>query len=148
MKHNNKWRFAGLMLLAGLLSAPAMAGPFEIAVSPSRFEISGSSGKRVGQSFEIQNVGTTATEVSLRTLDWSYSPNGDVTYYDELRPGSCRPWVTLERSSVKVNAKGKKSFRFQVNVPPNAPRSECRFMLAIEGVEPAHRTIVESGGRV
>lgn len=146
MNYKNKWIDKGLLLLACLVSSSAMAGPFEVAVSPSRFELSGNSGKRIGQSIEIQNVGSTATDVSLRTLDWSFSPEGNIAYYDELRPGSCRPWVTLERNTIKVNAKGKKSFRFQVDVPPNAPRSECRFMLAVEGVEPAHRTIVQSGG--
>lgn len=147
MNYKNKGALKGLLLLVGLLAAGStMAGPFEVAVSPSRFEIAANSGKRIGQSIEIQNVGSAATEVALRTLDWSYSADGNVTYYDELRPGSCRPWVTLERSSLKIGAKGKKSFRFQVDVPPNAPRSECRFMLAVEGVEPAHRTIMQSGG--
>lgn len=146
MNHHNKGLLAGLALLTWLVSAPVMAAPFEIAVSPSRFEIAGDSGKRIGQSIEIQNVGATATEVALRTLDWSYSETGNVTYYDELRPDSCRPWVTLERNTLKVGAKGKVSFRFQVEIPADAPRTECRFMLAIEGVEAAHRTIMESGG--
>ncbi|EIJ34626.1 LOW QUALITY PROTEIN: hypothetical protein Thini_2054 [Thiothrix nivea DSM 5205] len=146
MKYKNKWLWSCLLLLAGLASTTAMAKSFEIAVSPSRFEISGDGGKRIGQSIEIQNVGSTATEVTLRTLDWSYTPDGRITYYDELRPGSCRPWITLERSSVKIGAKGKKSFRFQAESPPNTPRTECRFMLAVEGIEPAHKTIVESGG--
>ena len=138
------------LLMAGFASVLATsavnAGSFEVAVSPSRFEVTANAGKRLGQSIEIQNVGATPTEVSLRTLDWTYSPDGNITYYDELLPNSCRPWVTLERTSLTVAAKNKKSFRFQLDVPANAPRGECRFMVAVEGVEPAHKALIESAG--
>jgi hypothetical protein len=133
--------------LAGVLFAASIfAAPFEIAVSPARFEISGKSGARVGQSFDMYNVGKVANEVSIRTLDWSYSPEGGITYIDELLPNSCRPWVTLERKTAKISANSKVAFRFQVEVPTDAPRTECRFMLAIEGVEPAYKGVIEGGG--
>ena len=135
-------------MAAPLLALPllALAGPFEIAISPSRFELSGRNTQRLGQSLDIQNLGSSATELSVRTIDWSYSPEGHITYHDALQPGSCRPWVTLERRLVRVPARGKATFRFQVDVPVDAARGECRFMLAIEGVEPAHKALIESGG--
>lgn len=136
-----------LIVAAGLLiGETAQAGAFEVAVSPSRFEVGGASGQRIGQSIDIHNVGTTATEVSLRTLDWRYSEDGNITYYDELLPDSCRQWVTLERNTVSLRPKSKNAFRFQVDVPADAARSECRFMLAVEGVEPAHKPLIQSGG--
>jgi fimbrial chaperone protein len=133
-------------LAAAALSVPATAASFEVAISPSRFEVSGKSGARVGQSLNIFNVGNAPTEVSVRTLDWTYSEEGNVTYHDELVPGSCRPWVTLERRSLRVPPQGKSSFRFQIDVPPDAPRGECRLMLAVEGVEPAYRAQLQNGG--
>lgn len=133
-------------LFACLMPAASMAAPFEIAVSPARFELTGKSSARVGQSFDLYNVGKVATEVSVRTLDWAYSETGGVTYIDELLPNSCRPWVTLERKTVKIGAGSKAAFRFQVEVPVDAPRGECRFMLAIEGVEPAYKSLIEGGG--
>lgn len=136
-------------LLSSALAAAAgaaLAAPFEVAVAPSRFEISGKSTQRIGQSLDIHNLGTASTEVTIRTLDWTYSPEGVVGYADELLPGSCRPWVTLERKTVRISARGKAVFRFQVDVPPDTPRGECRFMLAIEGVEPAHKAVIEGGG--
>lgn len=134
-------------LIASVLGSPAaMAGPFEVAISPSRFELSGRNTQRIGQSMDIQNLGSSATEVSVRTIDWSYSPEGHITYHDELLPSSCRPWVTLERKLVRVPARGKAIFRFQVDVPVDAQRGECRFMLAVEGVEPAHKALIENGG--
>lgn len=136
-----------LLALLGLAASQhAVAASFEVAISPSRFEISGKSSQRVGQSLTIYNLGNTASEVSVRTIDWTYSPEGNVGYVDELLPGSCRPWVTLERKTLRVAANNKASFRFQVDVPADAPRGECRFMLAVEGVEPATKALIESGG--
>ena len=133
----------GLCLLAG---TAAHAAPFEIAVSPSRFELSAKSGARLGQSLDVHNLGASATEIAVRTIDWSYSPEGQISYHDELLSGSCRPWVTLERRTLSVPARGKRSFRFQIDPPADAPRGECRFMVALEGVEPAQQTVIQSGG--
>ncbi|MFM9924239.1 hypothetical protein VLK31_14695 [Variovorax sp. H27-G14] len=135
-----------LALATAAACAGAAAAPFEIAIMPSRFELSAKSGTRLGQSLDIHNVGSTATEVSLRTIDWGYSPEGEISYLDALQPGSCRPWVLLERKTVRLPARGKVSFRFQIEPPADAPRGECRFMLAIEGVEPAYRAAIGQGG--
>jgi fimbrial chaperone protein len=141
-----QWLRASSFLLLLACASAATAAPFEIAVSPSRFEVSGKSGVRLGQSLDIHNLASAATEVSVRTIDWSYSADGNITYHDDLQPGSCRPWVALERRSVTVPARGKKSFRFQIDPPAGSPRGECRFMIAIEGTEPAQQTIIQGGG--
>ena len=140
------WRQALLLLGLFLCGAAASAAPFEIAVSPSRFELTARSGARLGQSLDIHNLGVGATEIAVRTIDWRYSPEGEISYHDELLPGSCRPWVTLERRTLSVPARGKRSFRFQIDPPADAPRGECRFMVALEGMEPAQQTIIQSGG--
>ncbi|MET3379247.1 MULTISPECIES: hypothetical protein [Variovorax] len=137
---------SSLVLLLLAAAGAATAAPFELAVTPSRFELSGKAGARLGQSLDIHNLAPTATEVTMRTIDWSYSAEGNIGYHDELLPGSCRPWVVLERRSVSVPARSKKAFRFQVDPPADAPRGECRFMIAIEGTEPAQQTIIQSGG--
>ncbi len=134
-----------LMLLMPFVTH-SMAASFEIATTPSRFELASKSPNRLGQSVDLNNLGSAATEVSVRTLDWRYSPEGGITYFDELLEGSCRPWVILERKTVKIAARSKTSFRFQIEVPDGAPRGECRFMLAIEGVEPAYKALIEGGG--
>lgn len=133
---------AFLLLLA--LARPAAA--FELSVSPSRVEAAGQPGTRIGQSLQLTNVGQRATELNVRTLDWTFSPEGNITFHDELREGSCRTWVTLERRMVRLGPQASLPFRFQVDVPPDAPRGECRFMLAVEGVEPAYRAQIQSGG--
>lgn len=133
------------LALAATGCSSAFAGPFEIAVIPSRFEVTAKPGGRIGQSLDIQNVGSAPTEVSLRTIDWSYSEDGNVTYHDELVPNSCRPWVALERKLVKLGAQEKKSFRFQIDPPADAVRGECRFMIAIEGVEAASKASIQQG---
>lgn len=135
-----------LALALPLITSLVQAAPFEMAVSPSRFELTAKTGERIGQSIDLHNLGSVPTALSVRTLDWSYSPEGQITYHDELLPGSCRPWVALERRTVKVPAQSKQAFRFQVTPPADTPRGECRFMIAIEGVEPAQQTIIQSAG--
>ncbi|RZL93071.1 MAG: hypothetical protein EOP82_08455 [Variovorax sp.] len=137
--------FASLALAAGN-AAPSLAASFEVAVLPSRFELETKSAARVGRSVDIYNVGSTATEVSVRTLDWSYSEDGRITYHDALQPDSCRPLVTLERKTLKVAPRSKAAFRIQVDVPADAPRGECRLMLAVEGIEPAYQATIAQGG--
>lgn len=134
--------------LAALLSI-ALAGPaaaFEMSVSPSRVEVAGKSGARIGHSLQLTNVSNRPAEVAVRTLDWTFSDDGNVGFHDELREGSCRPWVTLERRFVRLAPQATVPYRFQVDVPKDAPRGECRFMLAVEGVEPAYRAQIQSGG--
>ena len=141
-------RAAGMVMFAAVLAkgTGASAAPFEVAISPSRFEVSGKSATRVGQALTVFNVGTVASEVAVRTLDWTFSPDGNITYHDDLLPGSCRPWVTLERKTLRIAPQAKSSFRFQIEIPADAPRSECRFMLAVEGVEPAYKAQLQNGG--
>lgn len=124
----------------------AQAAPFEVAVSPSRTELVGKAGQRVGQSIQIYNVGGQVSALSFRTMDWTLSDKGELKFHDELLPGSCRPWVTLERRTRQVAARANVPFRFQIDVPADAPRGECRFMIAIEGIEPAQQAIINSGG--
>ncbi|WP_261803579.1 hypothetical protein [Variovorax sp. PAMC26660] len=149
-RHPRFGRLRAAAVLALLVTAVAghhaVAAPFEIAVTPSRFELAAKGGTRLGQSLDIHNLGSATTEVAIRSIDWSYSPEGDISYHDELLPGSCRPWVMLERRIVSVPARSKKSFRFQVDPPADAPRGECRFMIAIEGTEPAQQTVIRGGG--
>jgi hypothetical protein len=140
------FRVAALLLAGGMAAGAAAAAPFEMAVAPSRFELSGKSGGRIGQALELQNVGSQPTEVAVRTIDWRFGEDGTVSYHDALLPDSCRPWVLLERPRVRLAPRQRRSFRFQIDVPPDAPRGECRFMLAIEGVEPAYQAAVQGRG--
>ncbi|TXH71363.1 MAG: hypothetical protein E6Q83_03960 [Thiothrix sp.] len=144
--NNKKNTLVVLGFLASLNTLPVQAGSFELAVSPSRLELSAKASQRLGQSIDIQNLGKSPTELSIRTLDWTYSNEGQITYHDALVPNSCRPWVTLEKNALKLNAQAKRAFRFQIEVPANAPRAECRFMVAIEGKDAAANTVLKAGG--
>jgi fimbrial chaperone protein len=152
--HNQPQPHRGLRLgawLVGLVAgavvcSAAVAGPFEVAVSPTRLTITGNAGQRLGQSLKIYNLGAEPTSLSFRTLDWTFSETGELKFHDELLPGSCRPWVSLERRTSQMTARSDASFRFQVDVPAGAPRGECRFMIAVEGVDPAQQALINSGG--
>lgn len=140
------WPLAAALVAATAVPRVASAAPFEMAISPSRFELSGKGGTRIGQTLDLQNVGNQPTEVAVRTIDWSFSEDGAVSYHDALQPDSCRPWVTLERPRLRLAPREKRAYRFQIDVPSDAPRRECRFMLAVEGVEPAYQAAVQSPG--
>lgn len=144
--NNKKTSLLALGFLSSLMALPVYAGSFEVAVAPSRLELSAKASQRLGQSIDIQNIGKVPTELSIRTLDWTYSNEGQISYHEALIPNSCRPWVTLEKNTIKLNAQAKRTFRFQIEVPANAPRAECRFMVAIEGKEAATNTVLKTGG--
>lgn len=138
------------MALAGLLcllaaSAQAQVS-FELAASPSRFELTGRPSGRIGQTLSLFNVGGSQAEVAVRTLDFTFSESGQIGYQEDLSPASCRPWVTLERRSLRIQPRTRGTLRFQVDVPPGTPRGECRFMLAIEGRDPAYQVRMEGQG--
>ncbi len=135
------------LVVATCIATPAAAqsSTFDVGVVPARFELSAKSSERLGQSLEVINQSSQMTELSVRTLDWDFSEKGELKFYDELRPGSCREWVTLQRRTLKVAGRNKATFRFQVDVPANAAIGECRFMLAIEGVQPAFQSMLQNG---
>lgn len=117
--------------LAALLVA-AEAAAFSGIVVPARFELKARPGEVLRQVVEIGNEGLEADEFAVRTADWGLSPQGGVTFVEEqLAPGSCRPWVRIERHTLAMPARSSRRFRFEVHVPPDAPAQECRFALLV-----------------
>lgn len=137
---------AALLLASIAATAPALAAPFEVAVAPTRLTLAGQPGQRIGQLLRIYNVGAQTSPLGFRTLDWTLDDNGQLALHESLQPGSCRPWVTLERPRHALPPRSDLGFRFQVDIPADAPRGECRFMIAVEGVEPAQQSMLNSGG--
>jgi hypothetical protein len=114
---------------------PCWSQTFAAMVSPPRFELAAKPGETVRAVFELNNRADTKSEYLLRTADWSLSPDYNVTFSDELTPGSCRPWVALERPAALLPAGGTIHYRFEVAVPADAAPGECRFAILIEGKE-------------
>ncbi len=127
-----------LALLALSLVAPARAqGGFAALVSPPRFELSAKPGKTLRSVIEISNRSTGPAHYLLHTSDWDLSEDFNVSFHDDLQPGSCRPWVAIERPEVTIPGGGTLRYRFEVSVPADAPAGECRFALMIEGADPS-----------
>lgn len=107
-------------------------------VSPPRFELQASPGETLRQIVTIQNAGDRPATFSLRTADWDLSADGGLTIHPpELQPGSCRPWTRIERRSLRLPAQGLKRYRFEIQVPDDAPAGECRLALLVEPGEDA-----------
>jgi hypothetical protein len=133
-----------LLCVLGLgLSCLAQAQGFAAQVSPPRFELVTKPGRTLRGVFEVSNRSTAPAHYRMHTADWSLSADFSVSFQDELQPGSCRPWVAIERPEVVVPGGGTLRYRFEVNVPADAPAGECRFAVLIEGAEPS---IAQSAG--
>jgi hypothetical protein len=136
--------FAALGAFLGVLvSAAVHAQGFAAQVSPPRFEIAARPGKTVRNVIEVSNRSTAPGRYLVHTTDWTLSPDFAVNFHDDLQPGSCRPWVAIERPEVVVPGNGILRYRFEVSVPADAAAGECRFAVMIEGADPS---IAKSNG--
>lgn len=120
-------------LLCLFLSGAAGAQGFSALVSPPRFEDKVEAGTTWREVVEIDNVAPSSAHFTVRTADWTLQPDGSVQFSDALAPGSCRPWVGVEAHEINIAPNGKRRYRFEARVPPDAPSGECRFALMIEG---------------
>ncbi|MEO8248430.1 MAG: hypothetical protein ABI589_03585 [Burkholderiales bacterium] len=127
--------FTALALVAGICPAPAFAADFAVAVSPPRFELQLKPGAGRREVLELTSASTVAATFTVRTADWTFGADASVNFVDELLPGSCRPWVAIERRQLTVQPGRPVRFRFEVAAPADAPAQECRFALLIEGQE-------------
>lgn len=120
-----------LFVLATAFLSEALA--FAGYVVPARYELKGTPGQVSRQILDIGNDAAVPDEFSVKTADWNLTAVGGVVFEsDQLRPDSCRPWVKVERHTVKLPARGKRRFRFEVHVPADAKSQECRFAILIE----------------
>lgn len=121
---------AGVFLLA---VSTAMANGFSVLVSPPRFELTGQPGETLRNHVEISNPNNRSISLELRTADWDMNESGATTFYPpELQPGSCRPWARIERHRIQLPAQFTKRYRFQIDIPADAPSGECRLALLLE----------------
>jgi hypothetical protein len=124
-------------LLGVAVCASVQAQGFAALVSPPRFELWAKPGKTLRNVIEVSNRSTASSRYLIHTADWSLAPDFGVSFQDDLQPGSCRPWVAIERPEVTVPGGGTLRYRYEVAVPADAPAGECRFAVMIEGAEPS-----------
>ena len=126
-----------LCVLGSALSASVQAQGFAALVSPPRFELAAKPGKLLRGVIAVSNRSSTTARYLIHTADWTLAPDLSVNFYDALQPGSCRPWVAIERPAVDVPGGGTVRYRFEVAVPADAAAGECRFAIMIEGDKPS-----------
>ena len=136
-----------LLTTVALLSGggAAQAQGFSAFISPPRFEIRVQPGQTVRQVMEIQHVGQVRGEFRVYTNDWSFEANQSVRFSDALTPGSCRPWVAIERRELSLDPASRYRYRFEITPPADATPRECRFALMVEGRDPTAGTVQASG---
>ncbi|MBV9696499.1 MAG: hypothetical protein JO005_06170 [Gammaproteobacteria bacterium] len=135
----NRWRQIGGAVLVSCLGhvTPSSAGGFAALVSPPRFELHGHGGTTLRQVFELTNRAALPAKYRVHTADFTLGADFSVAFQDALQPGSCRPWVAIERPEVELPGGASIRYRFEVQVPKDAPAGECRFGILVEADEPA-----------
>ena len=124
-----------LLLTLALLIVPltAIADGFSVLVAPPRFELKANAGDVVREHLNINNPDNRPLTLLVRTADWDLTGDGAATFHPAiLQPGSCRPWIRIERHQVRLPARGEKRYRFEIHVPEDTPPGECRSALLIE----------------
>ena len=124
-------------LLAAGHAPGAAADGFAALVSPPRFELTSQADHTVRQVFELTNRSAAPAKFRIHTADFALAADYSVSFQDELQPGSCRPWVAIERPEVTLPGGGTIRYRFEVQLPKDAAAGECRFGILVEGEEPA-----------
>ena len=94
-------------------------------------------GESAREVIELTHSDSRPGAYKLKTADWTFGPNASVDFSDELLPGSCRPWVSIERRELSITPGRPYRFRFEVAPPADTPPMECRFAIMIEGQQPA-----------
>jgi hypothetical protein len=130
----------GLAAIAAFAAGGAQAQGFAALVSPPRFELHARPGERLREVIEITNASGQPARYRLKTADWTMDALAAVKFDDGLRPGSCRPWVAIEKREINVPAGGKYRYRFEAAVPADARDGECRFAILLEGDEQSVQT--------
>jgi len=124
-------------LLGSVPASSAVAAGFAALVVPPRFELSSRPGTTLREVVTITNGSSAASKFRVHTADFRLGEDYGVIFQEALAPGSCRPWVALERAQVPLSPGATIRYRFEVKVPADAPQGECRFGILIEGEEPA-----------
>ena len=128
--------YTAALLLVSCGATGAYADGFAALVSPPRFEVDAKAGNTLRQVIEITNRSAQPARYRIHTADFVLGSDYGVTFHDELLADSCRPWVAIERPLVSLPANGTMRYRFEVQVPQDAPAGECRFAVMIEADEP------------
>jgi len=124
--------FLSTLALMSLALTGAARAQFAAAVTPPRFEVSVEPGQVTRQVLEITHAVPGAGTYRVYTTDWSMDAAGALTFYEALQPGSCRPWVAIERKELRVAMGARVRYRFEVAPPATVTPQECRFALMIE----------------
>jgi hypothetical protein len=134
------------LALLSLMPPALSAKTFTLMVAPGRFELQAKPGQVVRQVVRLTNPDVYETKLRVRTADWALQPNGGVRIFPpELQPGSCRPWVRIERRNLSLAPKADHLYRFEVHVPKDAKAGECRVALLLS---PADQSVMAKAGDI
>jgi hypothetical protein len=116
------------------------AQSFSALISPPRFEVNVKPGETSRHVFEVSHTGNQTGRYKIYTSDWLFAADASVTFSEEVKPDSCRPWVAIERRELVVSPNNTVRYRFEIKPPADAQPVECRFAIMVEGQEQSVQT--------
>lgn len=133
-----RWRPSPAITALAIALAPCSAQAFNSVVSPPYFDLKAKPGAVLRESLTLTNLESTPARFSVMTGDWDITEQGQVVFLEgKPRPGSCRPWVRIERREITVPGRLSRPFRLEVEVPADTKLSHCHFAVFFEGLAEA-----------
>lgn len=120
-----------------LVAVGSAAQAFGLGVSPPRFELAAAAGQVLREIVDLSHSSREAQSLSVSTADWGLDEGGGLQLQDALQPGSCRPWVAIERAELQLPPDRKMRYRFETRVPADAAPGECRYALVFQSLASA-----------
>jgi hypothetical protein len=135
------FRFASLHLLSGLLVCLAAVGiagatipPAQIAVSPSRFEVT-IGAKPTTESVSLMNLSSEDVSIHVTTATWDLDEDGQVRLV-EPNEQSLDQWMVINPLKFTVPAGGSQTVRFSIRPRVEPEPGEHRAMIYFNQVLP------------
>jgi len=134
------------LLATSVVGVSTDAAGFGAGISPTKFELHAQPGEVIRDTLTILNTDAQTAQYLFRSTDWRINPSQGVDFFeDTLLEDSCRPWVRLERKSIRIRGGAQKKYRFEVHIPDDAPARLCTFAILIEPGEPAMAAVAGNG---
>ena len=128
-----KMLYVRQIVLFGCVFISVSAYGFSALVTPPRVEDKVKPGHTYRNVIEITNVSSERARFTVATADWILDAQGGAVFSDVLAPSSCRQWVGIEAPEISLGPGAKRRYRYEVQVPQDAPSGECRFAIMVEG---------------
>lgn len=104
-----------------LIFSESVSYGFALNISPPSFKAGVTGGGATSGTITVTNNGGSDVGIRAYTQDWLYNPDGSKSFHDAgTTPFSCAKWIRLFPRKFQLEAGGKMSVQYIINVPEDA----------------------------